>query len=679
MGRGLKSAVAVLMVAVYWLLSAESCTSVESPKVSAEMQDFQTFFRVHSDSVSMAPRRLRKKALQRMQTVTDSLVRYNYMVLALKTYLSTYDTDSAQLLMRQIDAFVSRQPFTPALADLKSEYINMRGNLHARSGQMDSALLCFQKAYEYRKKGIRTEVLPDLLMNMADANNRLGKLDVGAALYRKALLLCDSLNLSVSLKTPIYYGLAQIYVALRDFEQTDLYYDLAAKGYNEMLPFEKHVYLNNRGTSYYYRGDYAKALDYFRRVVDLTREYQDMDFELNLSWLNLADCFLQMGKSDSAQKYLNLCKPFFVQIHAVAPLYYIDTQEIKLALLQKDLNKARRLLTQSKPFPGIDPDMLHIRNKNMQQYFVEIGDYQRAYRYMEENNRLDDSVRNERVAMRTADLALRYQQDSTLMAQQVFIREKENEVLQLHQILIFLSAISVIVILIVLFLVLYNKKKQALLSAQNRRTVLTLRLQNIRNRLSPHFIFNVLNRELGVRSADERHNLAALVKLMRRNLELVEQLTVTLTEELDFIKTYLSLEADSLGADFHPSIEVADDVCPDSVILPSMLIQIPVENAVKHALRGKEGSRCLWISVTRKDDCICIRITDNGGGYRAQSRHRGTGTGMKVVMQTIQIFNSQNRNASQMVDVAVHNVQVPTGETGCEVTFLLPDSYNYSF
>ena len=60
-----------------------------------------------------------------------------------------------------------------------------------------------------------------------------------------------------------------------------------------------------------------------------------------------------------------------------------------------------------------------------------------------------------------------------------------------------------------------------------------------------------------------------------------------------------------------------------------MMIQIPVENAVKHALREKEGERNLWVSVCRRGNGICIKITDNGGGYRPDSRNRGTGTGMK--------------------------------------------------
>lgn len=96
--------------------------------------------------------------------------------------------------------------------------------------------------------------------------------------------------------------------------------------------------------------------------------------------------------------------------------------------------------------------------------------------------------------MRTADLTLRYQQDSTLMAHRVLLQEQKNEVLVLRQTQFVVFAVAVVSILTAVFLYLYSKKKRALLLARNHRTVSTLRLENIRNRLSPHFIFNVLNR-----------------------------------------------------------------------------------------------------------------------------------------------------------------------------------------
>ena len=550
----------------------------------------------------------------------------------------------------------------------------MKGNIYARTGHMDSAEVCFRKAYEQRMQGTRKEVVPDILINLADANNRLGKLDAGAAWYRRALLLCDSLSITSAKKPPIYYGLAQIYVALRDFEQCDYYYNLAARSYQDMLPFEKHFYLNNRGTSYYYREDYQTAIRYFREVIALANEYPDMVFEQNLGWLNLSDCFLQVNEPDSAAKYIQKCQSFFVKTGILTALYYIDTQNIELALLRKDLPGAQRILTSGVPSADIDPDMVHIRNKYLQQYYEETGDFRRAYFYLKENNRMDDSIRNERVRMRTADLSLRYQQDSTLMAQKVFIREKENEVLSLRQTKTFWIALTIITFLIVVFIYMYSKKKRALLLAQNRRTISSLRLENIRNRLSPHFIFNVLNQEMAVRNGEEQQELSSLVKLMRRNLELAEQLCVTLAEELEFVETYIDLERRSLGPAFHPVIEIGEEVRPGQIRLPSMLIQIPVENAVKHALKGKEGERNLWITVHRLGSGIRIRIVDNGGGYRPNSLNRGTGTGMKVIMQTIQILNMRNK---ETIDVSIHNVPLESGETGCEVTFQLPDKYDY--
>lgn len=662
---------------IYWILGfvlLGACAPGDKEDVYTEMRAFEDFSHINGDSVAIVPRKVRLKAFQKMEEAKDSLVKYNYLAMTLKTYLITSQLDSAQIVIQQIHDFIERQHSSSQMADLESECFNMKGNIFARVGNMDSAEICFRKAYELRMRGTRIEVVPDILMNLADANNRLGKLDIGAAWYRRALLMCDSLHIASTKKPPIYYGLAQVYVTMRDFEQCDYYYNLAGESYDSMLPYEKYIYLNNRGTSYYYREDYQTAIKYFQKVIDLVEGYADMSFELNLGRLNLGDCYLQLNMVDLAVKYINECQLFFEEMGVSTALYYIDTQKIELALLQKDFQEARRLLSESVVPPGIDPDMVHIRNKYLQQFYEETGNYKRAYHYLQRNNQLDDSIRNERVRMRTADLTLRYQQDSTLIAHRVLLQEQKNKVLVLRQTQFVVFAVAVVSILTAVFLYLYSKKKRALLLARNHRTVSTLRLENIRNRLSPHFIFNMLNREMAERNVEEKQELSSLVKLMRRNLELAEQLCVTLAEELDFVKTYINLERRSLGPDFHSELKIEKDVQPEQIRIPSMMIQIPVENAVKHALREKEGERNLWVSVCRRGNGICIKITDNGGSYRPDSRNRGTGTGMKVIMQTIRILNNKNKEA---IDVLVHNVSLQSGEMGCEVTFWLPDNYDY--
>ena len=117
---------------------------------------------------------------------------------------------------------------------------------------------------------------------------------------------------------------------------------------------------------------------------------------------------------------------------------------------------------------------------------------------------MDDSIRNERIRMHTADLALRYQQDSTLLAHRVMIREAENKVLKLRQAHLIVGSIAIVAFLVAFFLYLYRKKRRALMQAESRRMASSLRLENIRTRLSPHFIYTVLNQALLSRKQEEQ-------------------------------------------------------------------------------------------------------------------------------------------------------------------------------
>lgn len=65
-----------------------ACTYKGGSGRVSEMQEFDSFFSTHSDSVVMAPRWMKAQALQRMERTKDSMVRYNYLAVALKTCLA---------------------------------------------------------------------------------------------------------------------------------------------------------------------------------------------------------------------------------------------------------------------------------------------------------------------------------------------------------------------------------------------------------------------------------------------------------------------------------------------------------------------------------------------------------------------------------------------------------------
>ena len=76
---------------------------------------------------------------------------------------------------------------------------------------------------------------------------------------------------------------------------------------------------------------------------------------------------------------------------------------------------------------------------------------------------------------------------------------------------------------------------------------------------------------------------------MRLNLRLTEKLCITLAEEIDFVRTYLDLEQERFGSSLQTEIRIDPQINADQFELPSMMIQIPVENAIKHGLRDKRA------------------------------------------------------------------------------------------
>ena len=83
------------------------------------------------------------------------------------------------------------------------------------------------------------------------------------------------------------------------------------------------------------------------------------------------------------------------------------------------------------------------------------------------------------------------------MKQKIFIQQKENEVLALNQTLYLWMFACICILGLVVFVYMYNKRQRFLLQMKSQNMIATLRMENIRNRVSPHFIFNILNREMG--------------------------------------------------------------------------------------------------------------------------------------------------------------------------------------
>jgi hypothetical protein len=142
------------------------------------------------------------------------------------------------------------------------------------------------------------------------------------------------------------------------------------------------------------------------------------------------------------------------------------------------------------------------------------------------------------------------------------------------------------------------------------------RLQALRYQLNPHFLFNTLNAVSTLiverENQDAERMVARLSDFLRLTLECDSDVEVPLADELDFARRYLDIEQIRFG----DRLTVQEDVEPAalSALVPPLLLQPLVENAVRHGIMPREEGGTLLIESRRVGDQLLLRVVDDGPG-----------------------------------------------------------------
>ena len=202
------------------------------------------------------------------------------------------------------------------------------------------------------------------------------------------------------------------------------------------------------------------------------------------------------------------------------------------------------------------------------------------------------------------------------------------------------------------------------------------KLRMLSGQMNPHFIFNALaSVQAYVMTNDNEKAIAYLSEfagLMRRNLENSMRPFISMSEELDFITTYLELERMRFKGSFAYEIRlyVSD---PEELMIPPMLLQPYLENAIVHGLRRSAQPGLLVLEVSENEDCIRCIITDNGIG-RAAAGRLYPGAHQSIAMSNIEarleILNMDERSSG--FNVTVDDLVTGGKAAGTKVTICLP-------
>ena len=290
----------------------------------------------------------------------------------------------------------------------------------------------------------------------------------------------------------------------------------------------------------------------------------------------------------------------------------------------------------------------------------------------------DDSLRNIKVHNNIAEMAFRYQQDTTLFKKDLQIAETELKVSQWRNTFLFSIFLFIIVLLAFYSSYLYKKRSRELKYSRQLAIISTLRMEIIRNRISPHFTFNVLNAIIPALGEykELEPSFRLLIQMLRSNLQASEKMSVSLDEEISLVKNYLQLYLMSHPEQVRINWEIADNIHTDFLI-PSMAIQIPVENTIKYAFTDEIKNPVINIKITFKNENVCIVIEDNGVGIHSDKKlqdERGTGYGLRMLYNTTELLNGRN---SQKMVFKIQNINKETRNSGTQVFITIPPGYNF--
>ncbi len=189
-------------------------------------------------------------------------------------------------------------------------------------------------------------------------------------------------------------------------------------------------------------------------------------------------------------------------------------------------------------------------------------------------------------------------------------------------------------------------------------------LATLKAQINPHFLFNTLNSISATVSTDieeTRTMITQLADLLRYATESSKENFVPLKEELQFVHDYIALESKRLEDRLTTKFQI--DQSLDSFMVPPMILQPLVENAIKHGIAPAEEGGRIDINIMRQKYGVVFKVSNTGVGISCTNPlTTANGVGLR----------NTNERLKKIFGYSSQLKIIPLGEDGCEVTFILP-------
>ena len=562
--------------------------------------------------------------------------------------------------------------------------LNNIAKVYALQGDFANALVYFNQALkiaeEIDDKNDKNHIVASCA-NIASIYKIQGNYPLALEYYNRAMTVNESSrNSNPNYTASCLSNMAGIYLGLDDNAEALVYFKKALKLFRSQKSKSGEITsLVGIGNAYRQLDKLDLSRKYYLEALDISRSINDKDKIINCL-INLGEENLQSGKYNQGLNSFNKALELSIEIDSKRGCcqsylgisnYYLKKNKYDNAILNAiESNKIAKEINFK----------LELKEsyKVLSDAYYKTKNYKKAYENQIIFKTLSDSIFNKENIQKITALEYEYAYQARLDSAKHTELELTNEVAQadiyyeksqrqiLYGVIGFLALIILLVTVISILRIRNVKSKSEQVLVEQKL---------LRSQMTPHFIFNSISVLQGIVSNKEYEKsevyMSKFSKLLRRVLENSKDRTVKLTDELQVIENYLSIQ--NLGVEnlYNYKISVDDNVNIEDVLVPPMIIQPFVENAIEHGFKNKGNDRKIEIKLKFEGEDLICAIEDNGVGINFYASNQSTDRQSMSTAITAKRLKMLAKEYKVNTDVKIEDRSV-FNEVGTLVTLMLP-------
>ncbi len=513
------------------------------------------------------------------------------------------------------------------------------GIYHSSKNEYYSALTCLMEGKKIFSSLNDINGQSACLNGMANIVSDQGDYEKALAYYQETISLNKSIDNDKGVAIA-YHNIGNLHYSLGQYDQ-------ALTNFKRSLEIKQKLQdslgmigpLNGISAVYSVQGQDEKSLSFAYQALELAKIFEDKKREANI-YNNLGYQYYKVQELDSAAIFYKKALATYKSIgdRGGAAVVFNNLGGIELirengagaiAYNDSSLALAKEI--------GHAPTVRQAYQGLAEAYKL-LGQYPKAYFWLEKFHGLKDSISGENIRLQINTLEAKFEKGEN-ERQIAILKEKEANVREKNKLYLAILVISVFTFLVLILAILFYFRNQR---AKAKIIQHKLKQKALRAQMNPHFIFNSLNsiQRLYVEGKEDLANdyMADFSQLLRRILENSGKQSISLEDELAIAKGYLELELLRTDHAFSFSVEMDSALDAMSFMVPPLILQPYLENAVWHGILPKKTPGTIQIKVYQKNTKMVVcEIIDNGIGIES-SKHKNPGRnsmGMQITQERL--------------------------------------------